>query len=52
MQVRQRDVIAIADAGFGGVGRHHAMAGIVEQQSGQQMVGLRSVSWFGGSTGR
>ena len=38
MEVRKRDIIAIADAGLGGVGRHHAMTGIVEQKSGQQMV--------------
>ena len=38
MQVRKRDVIAIADARFGGVGRNHAMTDIVEQKSGQQMV--------------
>src|SRR5437868_5606795 len=38
MEVRQRDVVAIADAGLGGVGRHHAMTGIVEQQSRQQVL--------------
>jgi hypothetical protein len=38
MQERKRDVIPIAYAGFGGVARHQAMAGIVEQQSGQEMV--------------
>ena len=30
-----RHVVAIADAGFGGMGRNHAMTGIVEQQSRQ-----------------
>ena len=30
LEVRQRDVIAIADSGFGGVGRNHAVARIVE----------------------
>src|SRR5258708_15857670 len=38
MQVRKRDVIAIANAGLGCMGRHHAMTGIVEQKSSQQMV--------------
>src|SRR5580693_9858 len=38
MQVRKRDVIAIANAGLGCVGRNHAMTDIVEQKSGQQMV--------------
>src|ERR1700730_5104448 len=38
MQVRKRDVIAIADAGLGRMGRNHAMTDIVEQKSGQQMV--------------
>jgi len=36
--MRKRDIVAIADAGLGGVGRHHAMTGIVEQQPGQQMI--------------
>jgi len=31
MQVRKRDIVAIADAGLGGVGRYHAMAGIVNK---------------------
>src|ERR1700733_10900945 len=38
MQVRKRDIVAIANAGLGGVGRNHAMTDIVEQKSGQQMV--------------
>src|SRR5258706_9592740 len=40
MQERRRHVVAIADGGFRGVGRDHAMAGIIEQQPCQQMVGL------------
>src|ERR1700687_2185445 len=38
MQVRKRDVIAIADAGLGRMGRYHAMTDIVEQESCQQMI--------------
>src|SRR5438874_12517913 len=38
MQVLKRDVIAIANAGLGGVGRNHAMAGVIEQESRQQMI--------------
>src|SRR5258706_16254756 len=38
MQVRKRDVIPIANAGLGCVGRNHAMTDIVEQKSDQQMV--------------
>src|SRR5277367_4514754 len=38
MQMRKRDIIAIADAGFGRVRWHHAVTDIVEQNSGQQMV--------------
>src|ERR1700687_2963337 len=38
MQVRKRDIIAIANAGLGCVGRNHAMTDVVEQKSGQQMV--------------
>src|SRR5713101_5322094 len=40
MQAWRRYVIAIADASFCGVGWVHAMAGIVEQQSCQQVVGF------------
>src|SRR2546430_15331783 len=40
MQDRRRNVIAIADASFGRVGWNHAMPGIVEQQSCQQVVGF------------
>src|SRR5258707_1932206 len=38
MQVRKRDIVAIANASLGGMCRHHAMTDIVEQKSGQQMV--------------
>ena len=38
MQARQRHIIAIADAGLGRMGRHHAVTGVIEQQSGQQVV--------------
>jgi hypothetical protein len=38
--MRQRDVIAIADSSFGGVGRDHAVPRIVVQQAGQEMVGF------------
>jgi hypothetical protein len=38
MQTWNRDVIAIADAGLGRVCRHHAVTGIIEQQSGQEVV--------------
>ena len=38
VQERKRDIVAIAYAGLGGVGRNHAMTDIVEQKSGQQMV--------------
>src|SRR5258706_3020777 len=40
MQERRRYVVAIADASFRGVGWAHTMAGIIEQQPCQQMVGL------------
>src|SRR5258706_9311782 len=40
MQDRRRHVIPIADTGFFGMGWNHAMAGIVKQQSCQQVVGL------------
>src|SRR6266404_2198958 len=40
MQERRRHVVAIADASFCGVGWDHAVAGVVEQQSCQQVVGL------------
>ena len=40
LRMRQRDVIAIADSSFGGVGWDHAVAGIVEQQARQEMVGF------------
>ena len=48
MQMRKRDVIAIANAGLGCVGRNHAMTGIVEQKSGQQMVARVPHSRSGG----
>ena len=38
MEVRQRNIVAVANAGLGCMGRHHAVTGIVEQQPGQQMV--------------
>src|SRR4030081_2087944 len=38
--MRERDVIAIADSSFGGVGRDHAVARIVVQQARQEMVGF------------
>src|SRR5258706_11476401 len=40
LEVRQRDVIAIANSTFGGVGWDHAVAGIVVQQARQEMVGF------------
>jgi hypothetical protein len=40
MQDRCRRVVAVADAGFCGVGWNHAMPRVVEKQSGQQVVGL------------
>jgi hypothetical protein len=40
LEMRQGDIIAIADSGFGGVGRDHAVARIVVQQPGQEMVGF------------
>src|SRR6266404_385141 len=40
MQERRRDVVAIADASFRGVGWNHTMAGIIEQQPCQQIVRL------------
>ena len=40
MQDARRRIIAIPNASFGGVGWNHAMAGIVKQQSRQQLVGL------------
>src|SRR5712664_3058429 len=40
MQERRRHVVAIADASFCGMGRHHSMAGIIEQQPCQQVVGF------------
>jgi hypothetical protein len=47
MQERRRHVIAIADASFCGMGRHHSMAGVIEQQPCQQMSDLlrRMVRW-------
>ena len=38
--MRQRDVIAIADSSFGGVGWDHAMARVVVQQPRQEIVGF------------
>ena len=38
--MRQRDVIAITDSSFGGVGWDHAVARIVVQQARQEMVGF------------
>jgi len=52
MQERCRHVIAIADAGFGGVGRNHTMAGIVEQQPCQQVVGLAAYDGAVGPLGK
>ena len=40
MQDWCRRVVTVADAGFCGVGRNHAMPGVVEQQPRQQVVGL------------
>src|SRR5258708_4155087 len=40
LEMRQRGVIAIADSSFGGVGWNHAVARIVVQQAGQEMVGF------------
>src|SRR6266446_1647064 len=40
LKMRQRDVIAIADSSFGGVGRDHAVAGIVVQQAHEEMFGF------------
>src|SRR3984893_7135416 len=40
LEMRQRDVIAGADSSFGGMGRDHAVARIVEQQPRQEMVGF------------
>src|ERR1700738_2824793 len=38
--MRQRDVIAVADSSFGGVGWDHAVARIVIKQARQEMVGF------------
>src|SRR5258705_13662966 len=40
MQERRRHVVAIADASFRGVGWDRTMAGIIEQQPWQQVVGF------------
>src|SRR5258705_12310634 len=40
IEMRQRDVIAIANSSFGGVGWNHAVARIVVQQARQEMVGF------------
>src|SRR5438477_5390431 len=40
LEKRLRDVIAIADSSFGGVGWDHAVAGIVVQQRRQEMIGF------------
>src|SRR6266404_1711872 len=40
LEMRQRDVIAIANSTFGGVGWDHAVARIVVQQAGWEMVGF------------
>src|SRR5260370_42367438 len=40
LEMRQRDVIAVADSSFGGVGWYHAVPRIVVQQSRQEMVGF------------
>src|SRR6266404_8865919 len=40
MQAWRRYIVAIADASFCGVGWDHAIAGVVEQQSRQQVVGF------------
>jgi hypothetical protein len=41
LEMRQRGVIAIANSSFGGMGWDHAVAGIVEQEPRQEMVGFR-----------
>jgi hypothetical protein len=38
VEVGQGDIIAIAEASLGRMCRHHAVAGIVKQQAGQQMI--------------
>src|SRR6266702_3108899 len=38
LEMRQRDVIAVADSSFGGVGWDHAVACIIVQQARQEMV--------------
>ena len=48
VKVRQRNIIALANAGLGRMGRHHAVTGIVEQKSGQQMVTRGPQSGSGG----
>src|SRR5260221_13654480 len=40
VEMGQRDVIPIADSGFGGVGWDHAVASIVVEEAGQEMVGF------------
>src|SRR5258708_22134518 len=40
VEMRQRDVIAVANSSFGGVGWDHAVARVVVQQAGQEMVGF------------
>ena len=40
MQTWLRDIVAVANAGLGGMGCNHAMAGIVEQQILQKVIGF------------
>jgi hypothetical protein len=48
MKAWQRHIIAIANAGFGRMSRGHAVACIIEQQSGQEVVVWVSDSGSGG----
>jgi hypothetical protein len=38
MQARQRNIVAIPDAGLGRMRRHHAVACVIEQHPAQQMI--------------
>jgi len=40
LEMRQRGVIAISDSGFGCMGRDHAVARIIVQQTRQEIVGF------------
>jgi hypothetical protein len=46
--MRQRSIVAVANAELGRMGRHHAVTGIVEQKPGQQMVTRVPHSGLGG----